>query len=283
MERIVFGADGSSHALAAAAFLGQLPLPAGTEVHVVCVIDPYVASVLGHGLISKASSMLEQTAAAISRPTLKVTTELRRGNADHELLTVAEALQADVVVVGFQGLTALEEFVLGSVARSVVHHAHCSVLVARPVQHDLRTVLLAHDGSAHADRAVEVAASMPLPAETVVSLIHVVPPAYPLTDLSGIPDYHLYEALEAAQNQRREQSETLLHAAAARFSEHGRKTTTEVRVGDPASAILAVADTQGVDLIVTGARGTSLIQHLLIGSVTDRLLKKASCSLLVVR
>lgn len=283
MKRIVIGTDGSSYAMAAAAFLGQLPLPDGTEIHVVCVIDPFVEDMLGSSLMAETEGLLERTAAAIRRPGLQVVTELRRGNADHQLLAVAEAARAELVVVGSQGLTALGEFILGSVARSVVHHAHCSVLVARPVRHELGKVLVAHDGSAHGERAVEVAGSLPLPAASAVSLIHVVRPAYPLADPSGMADYHLYEALEAAQNQQCAQGETLLHAAAARLSEQGRQTASEVRVGDPASAILAAADAQGVDLIITGARGTSLIQHLLVGSVTDRLLKKAPCSLLVVR
>lgn len=282
MKRIVLGTDGSSHAKDAATFLGRLTLPAGTEVQVVCVVDPFVESVVGPGFAERAQALVEETAAAVRGYGVEVSAALRQGDADHQLLAAAEEFHADLLVVGSRGLTGLEEFVLGSVARSVVHHAHCPVLVARPIRHELRSVVLAHDGSKHADHAVEFAASLPLPAQTEVSLVHVVRPPHPLTDISGFGDYHLYEALEAAQEERREEGEAILRAAATRLGEAGRRTTTEVLGGDPAFAILNTAAARDADLIIAGARGSSLITRLVIGSVTDRLLKKAPCSLLIV-
>jgi len=282
MKRIVLGTDGSRHAMDAAAFLGQLPLPPGTQVRVVCVVDSFVASVAGPRVLEQAEALVEEAAAAVRRPEIEVGWDLRQGDADHQLIEDAESFAADLLVVGSRGVTGLQELVLGSVARSVVHHAHCPVLVARSVQHELRTVLLAHDGSAHSDRAVEFVANLPLPAETEVSLVHVVRPLHPFTDISGFGDSHLYEALDAAQAERREQGEAILRAAAARLEAAGRRSTTEVLDGDPASVILSAAEGRKADLIVVGARGLSRIAKLLIGSVTDRLLNEAQGSLLVV-
>ena len=283
MKRILLGANGSERAKDAARFLGMLPLTAGTEIQVVCVIDPFVEDVLGPKMIEQAEELLEQTAVLIRRPDLEVSTALRRGDADHQLIAAAEEIQADLLVVGAQDLTGMEELVLGSVVRSVVHHAHCPVLVARAARHGLRSVLLAHDGSEHSQHAVELTAKLPLPAETVVSLIHVVQKSYPIGDLAGLGDYHLYEALAEAEEEQRQQGERLLRAAAAHLDEMGRETTTELQGGDPATAIPTIATARRADLIVAGARGNSLIHRLLVGSVADRLLKQAPCSLLIVR
>ena len=57
--------------------------------------------------------------------------ETRSGDAAKELIAVARAWKADVIVIGSHGRTGLQRLLLGSVARNVLHHAPCSVLVAR--------------------------------------------------------------------------------------------------------------------------------------------------------
>jgi nucleotide-binding universal stress UspA family protein len=52
--------------------------------------------------------------------------------------------------------------------------------------------------------------------------------------------------------------------------------------GAPVSTILEQATSSGVDLIVMGTHGTSGFQHLLLGSVTEKVLRKASCPVLTV-
>jgi nucleotide-binding universal stress UspA family protein len=57
----------------------------------------------------------------------------------------------------------------------------------------------------------------------------------------------------------------------------------EVREGKPATVILEVAEELKPDLIVIGSHGRSGLDHLLIGSVTERVLRKADLPVLVVR
>ena len=63
----------------------------------------------------------------------------------------------------------------------------------------------------------------------------------------------------------------------------GHRFETLVKEGKPAAAILDTAAALGVDLIVIGTHGRSRLDHLLIGSVTERVLRKATCSVLAVR
>jgi nucleotide-binding universal stress UspA family protein len=55
-----------------------------------------------------------------------------------------------------------------------------------------------------------------------------------------------------------------------------------VDVGKPAPCILDRADTLGADLIVMGTHGTSGFEHLVLGSVAEKVLRKASCAVLTV-
>ena len=61
------------------------------------------------------------------------------------------------------------------------------------------------------------------------------------------------------------------------------KETGRVEEGEPASAIVSFAEREDVDLIVMGARGLGFIQGMLIGSVTDAVLKSSPCPVFVIR
>ena len=67
-------------------------------------------------------------------------------------------------------------------------------------------------------------------------------------------------------------------------SDHaGLDIRTLVREGKPATAILEVIAELEPDLVVMGTHGRSKLDHLLIGSVTERVIRKAPCSVLTVR
>lgn len=53
--------------------------------------------------------------------------------------------------------------------------------------------------------------------------------------------------------------------------------------GDPASVILEVAQEIGADLIVMGTHGRTGLRRLLMGSVAERVVRKASCPVLTIR
>jgi nucleotide-binding universal stress UspA family protein len=63
----------------------------------------------------------------------------------------------------------------------------------------------------------------------------------------------------------------------------GIATTSTVVVGYPATEILRFAEEQACGLIVMATHGLSGLQHFLIGSVTEKVVRKASCPVLTVR
>lgn len=57
------------------------------------------------------------------------------GDPAERILALAEAVRADLIVVGTRGRRGLEHLVLGSVAETVLRNARCPVLVMRPKNH----------------------------------------------------------------------------------------------------------------------------------------------------
>lgn len=62
---------------------------------------------------------------------LSITTEVTVGSPESRIVDIAEDWNADLIVVGSHGYNTWERLLLGSVSSAVVHHAPCSVLVAR--------------------------------------------------------------------------------------------------------------------------------------------------------
>ena len=81
----------------------------------------------------------------------------------------------------------------------------------------------------------------------------------------------------------REDVEATLREAAAGVEAAGVAVTTYAREGDPADAILDVAEERGADLIVVGNKGMTGAKRFLLGSVPNKVSHHAPCSVLIIR
>ena len=141
---------------------------------------------------------------------------------------------------------------------------------------NVQTVLCPVDGSDCSDRALAHAAELcrSRAARLVVLTVHpVVPvPALWLSSAAVAPDVG---------------PEALAHAREA-LAEAVRRVTDyphvalEVAVGDVVTEILRVAEEHGTDMLVVGTHGLRGLDRLVLGSVTERLIRKAACPVLVV-
>jgi nucleotide-binding universal stress UspA family protein len=127
---------------------------AGTEVHVVhvtSVAEPIPPSDAAGGILPNLSAVVDQDAyeelkthiavsvgafekkqGGATRKPLRIVAHLRFNSAAQEIAQLASDLQADLVVVGMHGRSAVSRFFLGSVAENVTRLAPCPVLVFRP-------------------------------------------------------------------------------------------------------------------------------------------------------
>jgi nucleotide-binding universal stress UspA family protein len=82
---------------------------------------------------------------------------------------------------------------------------------------------------------------------------------------------------------QREDVEATLKEAAETIQEAGVTVDTYSRQGDPADAILDVAEEKGADLIVVGNKGMTGAKRFLLGSVPNKVSHHAPCSVMIIR
>ena len=142
--KILLATDASEDAHLASSTATELARRAGSELHVVHVGGQVtqgafptvqVGALPGthqDELDGRAKALLEAETERIKSSGSEVTGEhLRRGRADRKIVDLAEEEGADLIVVGSRGLGGMRRALMGSVSDSVVHHAHCPVLIVR--------------------------------------------------------------------------------------------------------------------------------------------------------
>lgn len=137
------------------------------------------------------------------------------------------------------------------------------------------TILVPTDGSENAERALEHATMLADVYEASVHGVYVVNLTYAADFEGGIDSESVRRALE----REGEQAVGSLESACA---ENGIDVTTEVLNGRPASQIAAYAEENDVDLVVMGTQGRSGVSRLLLGSVTESVLRHSGLPVLTV-
>ena len=138
-----------------------------------------------------------------------------------------------------------------------------------------KRILLATDGSPHAEEALKYTRDLALRDEAQVVVVHAV---FPLPAFLGEPERQRLISHNVVEG------EQVAGQAAEKLREAGvDDVIVEVLEGPPADAILRVAETRQCDLIVMGSRGHGELTSLLLGSVSHRVLAHAHVPVLVVR
>ena len=146
--KILLATDGTKYADAAAEMLGKMKLNAGDKVKIICVVDmalPLAIDIYGGYLpdTTELEKVARENAGKVVQGTsekvrnsfedtsVDLTTEILFGSPDSRIVETAEEMKADLIIIGSHGYKQWERLLLGSVSDSVVHHAHCSVMVVR--------------------------------------------------------------------------------------------------------------------------------------------------------
>lgn len=146
--KILLATDGTKHGDAAAEMVMKLCLGNGDSIHLISVVDMAVPmSIDMYGGYLPDTNELERTAkenaakviaeakekigAHFEGNGVTITGDVLFGSPDSRIVETAEEMGTDLIVMGSHGYKRWERLLLGSVSNSVVHHAHCSVLVVR--------------------------------------------------------------------------------------------------------------------------------------------------------
>jgi nucleotide-binding universal stress UspA family protein len=145
LTKILLATDGSKDAELAARSAASFANVTNSELHVVTVAaDPYLATDYTlhfpeaaerhrREVREEVQEMLDGQVERVQEAGAKVAqTYLKVGRADDEIVSLAEEVGAGLIVMGSRGLGGLRRALMGSVSTSVVHHAHCPVMVVRP-------------------------------------------------------------------------------------------------------------------------------------------------------
>ncbi|MBV8757015.1 MAG: universal stress protein [Deltaproteobacteria bacterium] len=144
-----------------------------------------------------------------------------------------------------------------------------------------KTILVPHDFSSSANHAAALARDEAKVHGAKILLLHVIdiPPSFETTSVippeTGAPINAKDYAVATAEKH--------LEDIAARLAKDGATATTFIRVGNPVDQINIFAGENNVDLIIMGTHGRSGLQHLLVGSVAERIVRTSVKPVLTIR
>ena len=209
------------------------------------------------------------------------------GHTADEIQRLAVEHNIDLAISATHGRSGLKRFVLGSVTERVMRALTCPLLVIRdpslpaagkaPQAIRFGRILVGCDFSEDSDAAFRYGLSLAQEFEAELHLVHVLePPVY--TDwlkAGAVPsmdfDHHFQE--QAAEK---------LGQMVPPEARHWCTPVVSVLTGRPFAEIVAYAGSRQTDLIVLGMRGYGLVETLLLGSTTDRVVRHTPCPVLSV-
>jgi len=214
-----------------------------------------------------------ETRASCLRPPGRVLVE-KTTSVHRALVALIRASVPDLVVMATHGRKGVEHLVLGSVTEQVVRQVYRPVLCV-PTRDEAptlpyRRIAVPTDFSLSSRLAFPIAAAFARAFEAELLGIHVAPDAS-LATMSGIPDPA--PAVVATE------------ASLARFLKadfNGLPVTAQVYQGSVWERIVQAARLQKADLIVMSTKGQDSLADKILGSNTDRVIRHATCPVLVV-
>jgi nucleotide-binding universal stress UspA family protein len=275
------------------------PWPHGTSFSVVHAVDlyrftgfPAFREESEHKLKDLDVAMkasVEKLARAGHHPELKILSGFPRT----VISQYAKEWNADLVMAGSHGHSAMVRFLIGSVAQGILRTATCSVEIVRsrtgktaPSSHAMK-ILLATDNSDCSLRAAHAVANRPWPLGSVFKVLSVEELAsgddqMAWTTLAPIYPKSLLDELIAHGH---EQAECAVKAATEILERAGKSVITgeKLPMGDPRALILDTAEAWGADLIVLASHGRRGLDRFIMGSVSETVATYAKCSVQVIR
>ena len=236
-----------------------------------------LADALRQGLVAEAERSMAGLVAAI---------EAERGRRPAASVVVGSLLETviehaagvDLLVIGARGQHPVRDFAVGTTGERLLRKRRGAVLVVRgAADGPYRRVLAPVDFSKHAAHVLEQAASI-APAAQVDALHAFEVPFEGKLRFAGVPDDEIHRLRQYARSQAVEGVAKLVTEAGVDSS----RVRCRVEHGYAPRVIVDAARAGGADLIVIGKHGESIVEDLLLGSVTLHVLGEARCDVLVV-
>lgn len=222
------------------------------------------------------------------------------GNPAEALISEFERLKGDLLVVGSVGMSGAKRFLLGSVPNKVSHHASGDLLIVKTdpppkAGSEYKKILVGTDGSPTATRAVDAASDFAkkLGARATIVTVYEPPSAQELETLKADPNDPVaqWSSPSAARDVPSEfrwriagaaQAEDVLERARDHAQERGAEVDVKAVEGNPAEALVSLAETDDFDLIVVGSVGMTGAKRFMLGNVPHRVSHHAPTDVLIL-
>ncbi len=208
---------------------------------------------------------------------------VRAGDAAKEIRNEAQRVPFDLLILGTHGRSGFERLFLGSVTEKVLRSTRVPVLTIPPPVREPRsplykTILCALEFSPASIRALEYALSLAKEADARLILLHAI------EDLLGDAGAQTLGHLSVSEyyHQLEQDAVTRLRAVVpdeARVWSHPEERVVKGRAHQ--EILNAVAD-EHVDLVVMGVQGKGIVNRLVFGSTTHRVIREAGCPVLTL-
>lgn len=254
----------------------EIPIVATPEM---IVVPPDYEKLLREASVEGLAQASERVRAA----GLRVREVLEKGHPARKITACADAVDADLILIGTRGHTGFRHLLLGSVAEEVVRLARQPVLTVhpgddRPIE-PVERLLFPTDFSPAADHALSVATRLLAGSRDArILLVHTFLVSPSVVPLGGFRTGTAPHFVEDAQKL----AERATAPAVEALRERGLDVEVIVERGDPAEIVTELAAAREVDLIVMGTRGHSKLRQILLGSTAERVVEHAPCPVMTV-
>lgn len=205
---------------------------------------------------------------------------VRGVSASSTILEYASDHDIDVIVMGTHGRRGLNRLMMGSVAEDVVRMAPCAVMTVREPARTLTPahILVPVDFSRHSVEALSAARSLAVNLNATIRILHVIEevihPSFYVTGQTSLSAW--FPELEATALKE-------MRKLTARAEGPDVPIEYHIKEGRAAMEIVSFAKRQDTQLIVMASHGLTGLEHLLLGSVTERVIRLAPCPVLTLK
>ena len=284
--KIVAGVDWSDEAFAAVEQIGLLYRP--DDVVLVHGVDlgmfhnPLVAGAVNlqgydefrQALIDAGRQAIERCRTLLPAETPSIRTLCEVQHPAAFILDSAATVKADLIAMGTHDHSRMMEMFVGSVSHRVLLHATVPTLIVKGKARPIARVLMAVEGREDAIRLQTWLTAHPFKNPVAVTILSVLVPLHNISEqlMVGLGDWSEQSKRDAEQVV----SDTAKALASLQFA-----VSTDVRLGDPVTTVCEVGKNH--DLIVVSSHGRKGLNRFMLGSVSDGIVHRASCSVLLVR
>jgi nucleotide-binding universal stress UspA family protein len=212
-----------------------------------------------------------------------ITTTKRSISAAPAIMEYSTEYNIDFIVMGTHGRRGFGHLLLGSTAEEVVRLSKCPVFTikelkeAKPVMH-LNNILIPVDFSDHSKIALSHASEIAQSYKAQLQILHIIEetmhPAFSLSGKSSI-----FDLIPGIEDDCRKRTEKMVNETVPPQV----KYDVHIKGGSAASDIIRFAKENSTDLIVIATHGLTGLEHMLLGSVTEKVVRMAHCPVFTVK